>query len=608
VISIGMLCSVLYLAAAPGTADVPETGGTVAIDEVIASLVRDLGSDRYDVREQASESLRHIGLPVLGALEKAAESEDPEVRLRAREVLYDVRLGISPDWPSEMVLLVRHYDRLGESERREALRRIVSVLAEKAVPFLLQRLADANPGEADYAINCLAGLSTDEAPRQVIALLKEPTNPYEAKALAWARMRTGSALEALRILTDAEIADNKVVEAGIQEVLGAIKARKYEETARLAHEFAEAAANEPRFLYLEAEACAALGRNEEAQALCEKALAMNPDAEAPHYAAGEMLGKLGRRRLAAQEWQAILNIPPADSVYDINAHLRLGSICAACGLYQRAVESMAKALELFTRAREAGEGMGMVGGDEAALRMEIQKLARKARQFPAPDDAEIEDELREDEISVHVSVLLKEGKLEDLRRALAAAHVTLSMEVQPYGLKIFDVAPVSLRYDPEKREILLLLHNTPCAKPVPFEAKADEIRVAIATLDCYYLFALNVATGEAKRIARFEKDYVVRVVPALKVAAYADVVATINGQRYAWEELLKGVKFDFLPKEFEIVVEGTTPSGVRRTSRFKTEVQEPPIPKMPTPDSAPRSWGLVWRYGGFSAAENGPLG
>lgn len=53
----------------------------------IEELIRQLGAEEYAVREKASEELRKIGRAAEGALRKAAESEDPEVQSRARDLL-----------------------------------------------------------------------------------------------------------------------------------------------------------------------------------------------------------------------------------------------------------------------------------------------------------------------------------------------------------------------------------------------------------------------------------------------------------------------------------------------------------------------------------------
>ena len=71
----------------------------VPLDAVVQCLVRDLGAERYDERERATEALRRIGQPALPAVKAAAKSDDPEVRLRAQDVLSDLELGVGSDWP-----------------------------------------------------------------------------------------------------------------------------------------------------------------------------------------------------------------------------------------------------------------------------------------------------------------------------------------------------------------------------------------------------------------------------------------------------------------------------------------------------------------------------
>ncbi len=62
---------------------------TLAQDaERIQELIKKLGSEEFAIREEATEELKKIGKPAQEALRKApAESEDPEVRQRAKSLL-----------------------------------------------------------------------------------------------------------------------------------------------------------------------------------------------------------------------------------------------------------------------------------------------------------------------------------------------------------------------------------------------------------------------------------------------------------------------------------------------------------------------------------------
>ena len=555
-------------------------GGPAAIERIIESLVADLGSEEYARREAATEMLRRIGPSAQGALEKAEKSDDPEVRLRARKILTDLRLGITPDWPADLALLARHYDAMTSNERRNAMRRIAEGLKEKAVIFLVSKMADSDSNQAQYAMNYLMGIHSTAACRKVIELVGEPANAFQTRALAYARSRLGSTPDTLAILEAGRLdtsARNDMIEAGIEQLLDQLSQKKYSQMAEAAGRFAESAAGDARFPYLQAEALAALGESKRAADLRKQAHGLNPKEEAPHYAAGQMLMKLGRRVLAAREWEAILAIPPDGGVYDINAHFRLGTIYDACGLFDKAADSLDRGLAGYEKAKAAGHGMGIIGSTPESIRSQIAALRRKAARYPADPGDVIEDEIAEDEILVSIDIRVKDGKDKELRGELAKVAGTLNMRVMPPGLRIFDVAPAALKYDPEKKQIAVMLNDVRCSDTVPFEVKGAVARIAVNTLDCCYIFEIEAATGKATKLARFEKDYVIKFVPGAGLAALAHVAAKINGENYSWSKLLEGVEFDHLPEIMKVSVEGTTPNGKRITVRVEIEVREPEI-------------------------------
>jgi HEAT repeat protein len=70
----------LYIPALSG--EQPGPGGE-ALQKRIETLIERLGSDDWEEREDASKELIRIGEAALPALDKAALSDDPEVRFRA---------------------------------------------------------------------------------------------------------------------------------------------------------------------------------------------------------------------------------------------------------------------------------------------------------------------------------------------------------------------------------------------------------------------------------------------------------------------------------------------------------------------------------------------
>src|SRR5262249_6356077 len=55
-------------------------------DDSIRTLIRQLGSDDFDQREDATKRLREIGEPALDALREAMRSDNAEVRRRATDI------------------------------------------------------------------------------------------------------------------------------------------------------------------------------------------------------------------------------------------------------------------------------------------------------------------------------------------------------------------------------------------------------------------------------------------------------------------------------------------------------------------------------------------
>jgi hypothetical protein len=109
-----------FLLSALALAQTPVPQGPPSADE-IAAAVRRLGDDEFSVREQASAFLWKAGKSAQAALEAAADSDDREVAIRAKEVLDRVKLGITPDSPPELIHLVFSFQRGAIDHKRTVL-------------------------------------------------------------------------------------------------------------------------------------------------------------------------------------------------------------------------------------------------------------------------------------------------------------------------------------------------------------------------------------------------------------------------------------------------------------------------------------------------------
>lgn len=75
----------------------------------IESLIFELSSDSFQIREQATNDLWMIGEGAAEALQEATLSKDPEMAFRAAEVLRKVELRITPETPDEILSLIRSF-------------------------------------------------------------------------------------------------------------------------------------------------------------------------------------------------------------------------------------------------------------------------------------------------------------------------------------------------------------------------------------------------------------------------------------------------------------------------------------------------------------------
>jgi len=559
----------------------------IGADTITQAVIRDLGAERYDVRERATDLLRRIGQPALEAIEKAAGSDDPEIRLRARDVLADVRLGIGPEWPADVVLLVRHYDQMQEHERSSAISRIAN-LGAKAVPFLIRRMETGSPNEANWALNALQRPRGSDVHEEIVRLIQEPKNDQLARALAWARSQHSEALEGIEALgarQPVELKPNKPAEDALQDVAAKLAAGKAQEALAAAEALARREPADLRPLYLQAEALVPLDRGKEAIALRDKAFALAADKELPHYVAAEFLTRLGLYRSAVREWQRVVEIEPSGGPCDTNAYLSLAAIHSANGLFEAAAQYLEKALQLLVKIADQQKVKAVTG----ALRMEVDRLRQRAASFPISPEAAVEDAIPASELQLEVQVVPVQGKLEDLQQAIAATAAQFQVGVALPDVPVLDLPGASVRYDKAAKGIVLLLHDTPACQPLPFELKGNEARVAIHLPGCTYIYRVDAATGAGERLARFEKNYTVALKPGLKVSGFANPMVRINGRPSEWSKALAGIAFDRLPDRFDIVVEGSAPLGRRVTVRASVEALEPPLeaPKNPAPTPPP---------------------
>lgn len=124
---------------------------------LVAELIRDLGSDDYGVREQATARLERLGPDAVDALLTAAEvSSDLEIALRARWLVQALPLTAPHDSPAAAELITR-YEQGGATARRRIAHQLLRLDDDAGIEPLarLVRL-DRDPAQARLAAALLA--------------------------------------------------------------------------------------------------------------------------------------------------------------------------------------------------------------------------------------------------------------------------------------------------------------------------------------------------------------------------------------------------------------------------------------------------------------------
>ncbi|MEI6176823.1 MAG: hypothetical protein WCS43_08025, partial [Verrucomicrobiota bacterium] len=88
-------------------------------------MVRQLMDENFKVREKASQDLWEMGDAVLPALQAAANSQEPEQALRARELLRKIHLRITPTTSPDIIAMVERYAKASANEKMELLSNMI---------------------------------------------------------------------------------------------------------------------------------------------------------------------------------------------------------------------------------------------------------------------------------------------------------------------------------------------------------------------------------------------------------------------------------------------------------------------------------------------------
>src|SRR5262245_8436863 len=122
----------------------------------IGKAIENLSDAEFEARQAATELLWQAGDAAEAALEQAAKSTDPEVRTRAAALLKKLRLGIRPDTPPDVLLLIDQFRYAPTPEqRRQALNELQAKERWQTILALIR--GEQNPQERRNLATAIAG-------------------------------------------------------------------------------------------------------------------------------------------------------------------------------------------------------------------------------------------------------------------------------------------------------------------------------------------------------------------------------------------------------------------------------------------------------------------
>jgi HEAT repeat protein len=86
-VTVGMLLANCAFLSAADESQVSEKAAPAKLEKELKRLIDQLGSERFEDREQATQELSKLGKSALPSLKEAAKSPDAEVRHRAQQLI-----------------------------------------------------------------------------------------------------------------------------------------------------------------------------------------------------------------------------------------------------------------------------------------------------------------------------------------------------------------------------------------------------------------------------------------------------------------------------------------------------------------------------------------
>jgi len=131
----------LWVAWVAGVSDAESAGASHA------ESIRKLASENYVERVEATQALWAEGEVAVEALQEAARSRDPEMALRARDLLRKIDLGIAPDTDPRIIHLAERYQTANQTQKNTIFNELRRMRAWRQILRLYANETDASARE-----------------------------------------------------------------------------------------------------------------------------------------------------------------------------------------------------------------------------------------------------------------------------------------------------------------------------------------------------------------------------------------------------------------------------------------------------------------------------
>ncbi len=359
----GILLCAAPLALTAARAPLATADDDTDLDRRIAQLITQLGDNEYVVRQKAQRELARLGFAAFDALTDAEENEDVEIATQARYLARQIR----SDWiddgvPPEVRSILKDYDSQNETNRQARMKQLLQLPGDAGIewlcrllrfeqsPLLAKQVAiliitqDPQPDDANWpkrAATLTKNLDRSRRPaaRWLRTYVEMRTDPVKALA-SWIELidaekqtleqhpqQTDShvLMDLLRIEVvqlqklnreDEALAamhEMVAVERGEPQTLGELvgwlaKRCAWSVIDEVATRFAPSFEADPQLLYTLAQALAAEGKTEQAQAAADRALSLNPDRSGDHFALGFVLQRRGLMDWSDREFRHVIDV------------------------------------------------------------------------------------------------------------------------------------------------------------------------------------------------------------------------------------------------------------------------------------------------------------